>query len=210
MVNQSLSNPAERLYLILNAVWLMDEPNAPMKAVWASIASSEPSDATATVHYVTEVLQLVKECQKIAEQIPDVDRALYLEPFLRIEEAFVELNLLEGPLEGFRSRIGDATMIELRYCSDRFSTEVGEELIRADVLLDLQFDIADVLETVIGADIDDELKKGLIHALENIRRAILEYRIRGADGLRQALDAGIGALYRYRQEIGAIEDLAGC
>ena len=63
-----------------------------------------------------------------------------------------------------------------------------------------------MLEKVIAADISEELKKTLIDSLEDIRRAILEYRIRGGAGLREALDRSIGAVVRYREELQKISD----
>ena len=153
-----------------------------MREVWADVFFTEARNTVDVLHYVAEVVQLTRDCRKIAAMLPDVDNKLYLAPFIAIETAFVNLNFDE-PWEAFCRRIDDSTMTGLQFCSDYLSREVGEGPIDDD-LLNLQLVVGNLLETVIAADIDDGLKEALVRALEDIRRAILEYRIRGADGLR--------------------------
>ena len=204
MINRKVNNPAGRLHEILQAVRSAQGGNRPMREVWADVFFTEARNTVDVLHYVAEVVQLTRDCRKIAAMLPDVDNKLYLAPFIAIETAFVNLNFDE-PWEAFCRRIDDSTMTGLQFCSDYFSREVGEGPIDDD-LLNLQLVVCNLLETVIAADIDDGLKEALVRALEDIRRAILEYRIRGADGLRTALEGGIGAVARYRDEIAAIKN----
>ena len=56
-----------------------------------------------------------------------------------------------------------------------------------------------MLEAVIAADIGDGLKSYLSESLQNIQRAIIEYKIRGVAGLQEALDISIGAARRHKE-----------
>jgi hypothetical protein len=78
----------------------------------------------------------------------------------------------------------------LAYCADAMSRlPEAEEVIERNILNDLLKDFEALTSEVLDSNINDELKAFLVRSIEDIRAAIHEYRLKGAAGLRQALDA---------------------
>src|SRR5690606_37844735 len=100
-----------------------------------------------------------------------------------------------------RNELDEATMVALRFCADTLSRERGEGEVDSDTLAELSTEVSSLLEKVLASEVPDELKVILSEGLEVVRRALLEYRLRGADGLRRALETVIGSLIRHSAEV---------
>ena len=64
----------------------------------------------------------------------------------------------------------------------------------------INIQVENLLSEVVDADIPHELKRFIINRLEQIRSAILFYKINGVEGLKDALEATIGAAYLFQVE----------
>ena len=201
----SPDNPAGRLYEIQDRACSFAQPNRPIKEVWAQVLGGYPADNGSLYYPLSQLIQLTQNAKKSVQQLTDVDQTLYLKPFENIERAFATTNL-DQPWSEFKDRVDDATMIALRFVSDALSRMGTEDVIDPEVLSDLQSDVGSLLEKVLQSDLPDELKTVLIESLEDIRGAILEYRIRGADGLRRVLESSVGAVLRQREQTQRIHE----
>ena len=76
-----------------------------------------------------------------------------------------------------------------------------EQPLLDDDLESLQTEIEDLINDVVESELNDEIKRVLIDGLDAVRNAVLQYRVRGAEGIRQALDRNIGLMARYGQEL---------
>ena len=92
-------------------------------------------------------------------------------------------------------------MVGLEFCSDTLSRVTPEDVPDEAILDELKHDVEAMIDDVDKADIVSTLKAVILDHLESIRRAVVEYKIRGTQGLRQALDSGIGSLLRHRDEL---------
>ena len=78
--------------------------------------------------------------------------------------------------------------------------EVVEEVVKEE-LEKLLKEVEILLEKVIKSKLPEEVIVFLIDNLENIRKAILTYRIRGATALKHVLEGSIGSIYFHHETI---------
>jgi hypothetical protein len=192
------NNPAGRLYDILSEA-LPSRSNKSIRETWANVFGIDPAATGDLLHLMAQLIELLRASRQRIEQVDGVDRDLYFQPIQNLEKAFASLNL-DAQWNDFVNKVDNATMVGLAFCSDTLSQRHTEEVIQKEVLDDLLNDVETLVETVVASDLDMALKTVLTENLENIRRAILEYRIRGAEGLLRALEMSVGALLRHRDD----------
>jgi hypothetical protein len=145
-------------------------------------------------------MELVGNTRQAIESIDFIDKDTYLKPVVDVETAFSQTNI-DSPWHIFNAHISDSTLLGLAFCSDTLSREMPESVIDQEVLDQLRTEIELMIADILNSSIDERLKAVIIDHLESIRRALIEYRIRGSEGLRRALDSGIGTLIRHQEEM---------
>lgn len=202
------NNPASRLCEILDEAQAFAN-NEQMRSVWAGVLRCDsPGNTSQLFHRLSQVIGLIQECKEKIQQIDTTDHNLFLEPLVNLEQAFDKVNLEENRGQ-FLGRIEATTRTSLKYCAERLSVSSEEDAIDKDLLTELQSDVNDLLEKVLESNLPDEVKKVLIEILEDIRSAILEYRIIGVDALRRTLESNVGSLYFHKDEIEEVESEEG-
>lgn len=192
-------NPAGRLVAILEHA-RKQSGNKKSRDVWGEVFGVEPKDTANLLYMYAQLIQLIRTAKDAVEQVDDVDHSIYLKPFSKLERVFAKANL-EGGWQGTRNEIDDATVVALQFCADMLSRERGEGEIDEELLTELSEGVSELLEMVMASDLPDSLRIVLVENLEAVRRAILEYRLRGAEGLRRALETAIGSLIRHSEEM---------
>lgn len=201
-----VNNPAGRLYQILNDIRSRFSGDVRMNEVWRVVLEIHPNAGLAKVVLrVSQVMQLVEDSKRLIRQLPQLDQALYLEPFEAVDQAMSNFNLDET-WERFHNRISDETLKSIRFCSDVFSREDADEVIEPSTLVGLQNEVNSLLQKILVVDLPDELRAIIVDSLEEIRQAILGFRVNGVMGLKIALDMSLGAAIRFRDEFGETVD----
>jgi len=198
-----LDNPAGRLYEVLNQVRRRAD-NVSIASVWAGYFNISLKDTTAIYIHLVELMNLVDRAKKSVQQLQDVDHAIYLKPFENIEQALNYANLSEY-WEQVKRYLDDTTMLALKFCSDALSVRMGEKVISDEDLSKLQMEVETLLDKVLSANLPQELTAVLTQKLEDIRQAILAYRITGNEGLRRALESSLGAIFLHGEYIEEVQ-----
>jgi hypothetical protein len=193
------NNPAGRLYAIL-AEAKQTQDNVQLKTMWAKMFDVAPDDTAGLLAFFVQVMGLVAQTRRAIESLTDVDKDAYLRPIVQIERAFTRANF-ETHCAEFKGIINDSVMVALDFCSDKLSRVAAEEMIDATVLRELLSDVQDMIEEILGSTMDASLKAVILDHLEAIRRAILQYKISGAEGIKRAMDSGVGSLLRHADEL---------
>jgi hypothetical protein len=89
----------------------------------------------------------------------------------------------------------------LKLASNVDVAQYGQPQVGAEALQDIRADVESLIEKVLNTEFpSSDLKEVLLEQLENIRHAIIGYRVSGTKGLRLALDGAVGAMAtRYEQ-----------
>ena len=195
-MSSNSENPAERLLKILNTA-ILGKDNLSIKQVWANTFELDPNDTSSLLMSVAELINLVRLTKDAIQKIEGIDHKIHLQPFNKIEKALAITNL-EASWQSFKVHLDDATMVALQFCSDTLSRQVQEIEIPKEKLDKLLQEVNALLAKVVDSELPGEVTDILIDNLENIRRAILTYRIRGATALKHALERGIGSLFFHQ------------
>jgi len=190
------NNSVGRLYTLLDEVKKMGVPaNTKMREVWARVFGIEPNDAEELFLLYVEILRLLKNAREDMERLPNIEPSLYLQPFQQLERAFT-VSSFEHPVEHFKRFLDDATMTGLKFGAYALSQASQETIVEQEVLDNLQSEIESLIQDILQSEeIIHELRSFLIDRLDDIRRAIMYYRLNGSRGLRKALETTIGASF---------------
>jgi hypothetical protein len=207
-------NPAGRLLEIVRKAQLSAQKlrQNPAKAGWADVfgipfeSSSfalTPEDDLALINYLIQLKLLIKETEQALRNIADLpDR--YLRPFPRIRD-IVNLTELQSPFGSYITPITEGDVVVLEFCAEKLSSYHLESAVAEDELNGILEDIHALYEMVIASDIHPELKTVILDALEVIRRAVHEYRVRGVARLEEALPMLVGSYVLNKKLIEAEE-----
>lgn len=194
-----VENPAGRLFEILSTAKTAQD-NLPIKQVWANTFEIDQNDTGALLLNVAEIINLVHLTKGEIQKLDGIDHKIYLRPFAKIERAFATTNL-EAPWQAFKNHLDDATMVALQFCSDTLARQIGENKISKEELDTLLQEVDMLLSKILESGLPEEIKSFLVNNLENIRRSIITYRIRGASSLKHVLEGNIGSIYFHREQL---------
>ncbi|KAA3642014.1 MAG: hypothetical protein DWQ07_25810 [Chloroflexi bacterium] len=184
---------AERLLNIIKSVERRDAKLA-IKDIWAKEFGFDPNDLESILNANADIIHLVKEVKEDIRSLEDLNQDLYLAHINKIEEGLSKTHYF-GQWSTFKQYIDEPTMIGLAFVADTLSNRIGEKVIPHEDLDELLKEVNTLLESVINADLPDSLRDLIVTGLEDIRRAILTYKLKGAKGLNEALEKSLGSLF---------------
>lgn len=194
--NRVNSNPAQRLYVLLDSIRSQDSVT-PIRTAWAKAFNVQDDDIAGIVVGVADVVKLIEEI-KVLIAGQEVDHNLYLRPFGKIQYIFAL---------GWNDRVfstkeylDDVTMIGLEHCSELLSRVAGEQNIELEVLTQIQSDVDTLIERVLAASLPNNLEPLLLDSLHFVRQSILNYRIHGARGIESAIKNTLGSIQYYTMQ----------
>lgn len=197
-------NPAGRLYQILNAARSMPTTHR-VGGAWAEVFDVEPNDIRSIYALLVELMDLADRAKRSVQQLPDVDHDLYLRWVPNVERVLTYPQLAVKWAQ-LQPHLDEVTMNQLEYCSELLSQRMEEKVISDEDLSKLQMEVETLLDKVLNANLPQDLTAVLTQKLEDIRQAILAYRITGNEGLRRAVESGFGAIWLHREEIQELQD----
>jgi hypothetical protein len=191
---------ARRLYVILAATRGQDTTQ-PAKVVWARVLGVAPDNPAALFRGLAQLTDVTDELESAIKGRPDIDVKLFLGNLPAIRTAIGAMQL-EAPWGNQHApKLTEAAVRDLLYCSNELQRFQPEEKIAPEILDELRKEVDALFNDVLKADIDVELRKVLLTCLESFRRAIAEYRIRGAGGLREAAAKTFGELVLVHDKV---------
>lgn len=193
------NNPVGRLYEILVALQKKaTNQNDRLEIIIRKAFQLEDTDQSQLLEIYLELLNLTKESEKEINRLPEASHELHLRAIRKIENAFITQSL-HSNWASFGAYLDPATMTGLEHTADNLSY-LGEQTVAADDLENLQKEVNELLELVTNTEMNEKLKVFLSEHLEKIQQAVRYYRIKGARGLKDALERIMGAVIIYATE----------
>jgi hypothetical protein len=193
------NNPVGRLYEILHALQkTATNQNERLDAIIKRVFKIEVGDPSQLLEIYLELLNLTKESEEEIRKLPEASHELHLRAIRKIENAFITQSL-HSNWASFSQSLDPATMTGLEHTADNLSY-LGEQAVPTENLESLQKEISELLELVTITEMNEKLKAFLVEHLEKIQQAVRYYRIKGAKGLKDALERIMGAVIIYAKE----------
>jgi hypothetical protein len=184
-----LDNPAGRLYAILDEARKHPKNERAFDA-WKRVL--EVDDDFDVYRGIFHVRELVQEVKNLVDRL-EVNKPLYLSRFERIERAVPGRNL-ETSWQGCADLLDEATMLSLAHLAELLSGHVAEQPIEKEELKGLEQDLDALFDKVDEGNLSPQLKEIILRQIEALLRSIREYRIRGAEGMKEALVHSYGTI----------------
>ncbi len=167
--------------------------NVTVFTAWATALRISTTDVPAIHDAVGRLFRLLEEAKADVTRNPELDQELYLGSLKTIEAALSNASAApNNSWAGFQANFQGAPLHALEFVAENFNRLSDEELISPDALSELTAQLDSVIGEVMGSDLDPALKRVLIEKLEDARRALVFYRLDGADGLRRAVENALG------------------
>jgi len=193
------NNPVGRLYEILLACQkAAKNQNDRLDTIISQVFKIDANDSSRLFEIYLELLNLTKESEKEVRKLPETSHELHLRAITVIERAFIT-HSLHSTWASFSQSLNPATMTGLEHTGDNLSY-LGEQTVPTEDLEKLQTEVSELLDLVTKTEMNERLKTFLVEHLEKIQQAIRYYRIRGARGLKDALEKIMGAVFIYATE----------
>lgn len=196
MIDQS--NPAGRLYKILIEAKGKGD-NKKVIDVWASAIGIQP-DTIAVTKGVIELYRLSQEIQQLITMNDNLNHELYLSSFYQIEQSFFPLNL-QTIWSSSKKYLTDEALTRLQFCADELTKFYSEEYLSEEDLNDIITKTEHLFNAVYESDLPSDIRLSLLEEVEKIRNAIYMYKIKGAKGLKEALQGVIGSIVVNQDEL---------
>lgn len=193
------NNPAGRLHDLLQVAQRQPGKDKARNA-WAKVFDIDSSDTALLLEMLADLIGLVSNTKASIERLENVEHALYLKPFKKLEKFFSQVNL-DATWEHWQKQLDEPTLYGLQFAADQLSRSAGSTSISAEDIASLQEELENFVASVLESDIPQGLKALFLRNLESVRHALLVYRIRGVDGLEHELERAIGSLMLNRQQI---------
>ena len=196
------TNPFKRLHEELNIVIEYARDNGfstdtPAQNAWIMAYNLDELGFLQKLH---ELMFIVDSCEQVVGQEQTINQGLYLKQITEVKRGLSLLSINSGSWGAFLAILNDNFMISLLLMSENISIRGGEEVISEENLATLQANVDDIINRVADSELDTEFKQVLLDGLESVRQAILNYRVTGAEGIRNAVDRNVGSYARYRDD----------
>lgn len=192
------SNPAGRLHKILSQAKAQPD-NQKVKDVWSKALGVNGDDVEVTKS-VIELYSLSQEIQSLIRMNENLNHDLYLASFHRIDRAFFPLNLGTN-WQGVKQHLTDEALTRLQFCAQELSGFYSEDSLSEEDLADIIKKTDELYESLYGSTLPSILRLTLLEEVQRIRNAISLYQIKGAKGLKEALQGAIGAVVANQEEL---------
>jgi hypothetical protein len=192
------SNPAGRLHQIL--VKAKNYPDQKkVGEVWAAALGVEQEDSVIT-RSIVELYGLSNDIQSLIRMNENLNHELYLKSFQSINQAFFPLNL-RANWNSVKPYLNEEALTRLQFCAEELSRFYTEDSLDEADLQEIVEATELLFDAVYSSDLPDALRLILLEEVERLRNAISMYRIRGAKGLKVALQGTIGSVVANQDEL---------
>ncbi|MEE2732893.1 MAG: hypothetical protein VYA55_18885 [Pseudomonadota bacterium] len=170
------------------------------REVFGLIFNVDCNDNESILRLLADVINLSYQTKNRIRALDDVDHALYLRPFGNIEKVLSAVNL-DASWKAYKPLLDETTLYGLKFCSDKLSRIENVSSIENSVLEEIQNELNTLVEKILKSNLNQELKSLLISNLEELRQAIVAFRVRGIEGIERGVEICLGSIVVNKDKI---------
>jgi len=197
-------NPAGRLYDILNRAKNFP-PNKKVIDVWTEVLNADSDSPEDQITCLFKLRNLFDETIALLESIEGLNLDLYLQEIPDLKN-MVDFDSIFHQWSEKKNLITPTALKEIAFCAEELSRHHKDPAINKEELEDLVEDVQDLITDLRSSSLPDEVRLPILDQLEIIRRAIIQYELRGSKGLEEAFkNVAIFASY-HKSELKSLQD----
>jgi len=194
--NLLTNNPAGRLYEILTLALKngakIGVRNRTAKSVLSEVLDIDTEDSIKLFDGINKLFTLITDTELAINKLYNVDIELYQSTIQEIKEAFQDFNVV-GEWSEIANKIDRGTLEKLKFCADALSRQQGEIPLNVEEMNELHNEVRVLLERVIDAELNEDIRSFIFDKLQDIEQAIINYKFKGSEGLQRVIEATLGA-----------------
>lgn len=192
-------NPAGALLEYMTAA--LQKKDCSMLAMWAHVLDCETHQSAKILIGLDHMLRLCDEAEEAAIACAPGKPDKFIKPLSKIK-ALISSHDLNAAWSLYKGQLDSATMTALEFCDHILQLEYLKTYpAKSDQVHSLLEDLDDLLNQCLDSEMSAELKALFAKNLEELRHALIQYRIGGEQGLKDALDQVAGSILRHNGEI---------
>ncbi len=185
-------NPAGRLFLILyEAKDRAGKKGEAAHSIWAELLKAAPGSTELYSRLVDLNSLLDDAIYRVQKAGRETDA--YKTHFGSLRQA-ISPAMHNAAWENVHGHITDGGLMSLSACSEVLSILDPDGEVPADKLGELQKKVEELINAFVESEEETEFVEFALRQLNRIRDAVLQYRIRGPEGLVEALERLIGSM----------------
>ncbi|OAB31579.1 hypothetical protein PMSD_18485 [Paenibacillus macquariensis subsp. defensor] len=159
------------------------------------------------LHYkVGEIHYLISVVREDVISLALDDEEEFLKPVNTIAKIFSKYNIDSDATKLLTNDEFNTALIELKFCALAIKNERNESKIDESALDQIYNQVEEIHNFSLGVELPKELKLIIIGNLETIRKAFVDFKIHGIDGLRKAIESSLGSLIINNESIKKSDD----
>lgn len=188
------NNPAGRLHEILRAM-LNHKKDAQQTAYEAFRTILCPTDhrADVVVPRIVRVLELPTIVKRKIEAIQDINQGQYISWIPPVEKHFSTRNF-DQKFEYFVAKVDTNILSLVAFCDQLLSSHAPEPTVAQATIDRMRADLEVFAREVRDAELDEHLREYLLHYIDLIDRALIDYRIMGFEAIKDGIVQAGGML----------------
>lgn len=192
-------NAAWRLHEILSKL-RANAGGISVQAVFAKVFQIDENDLPAMYRTLLTLQASVDETEVRIKRTQDINHALYLRSMPTIRKALA-ISSWGNAWAPCLQHLTETSVADIAFCADLLSKTYHEIPIKEEELKAIKEELNNLFERVSRSSINKILKQVILDLLEQIRRSVADYQIRGASVLHDSIALSLGELLLNYQDV---------
>ena len=168
-------------------------PGLKIGTVWSHILDIDPGNEFRVIQAHASITLLVAEVEADIRRVYGEQANLYLGLLKKVIAGLSQSSVAQ-PWSNLDSHLDDATMSGLALAAQNLKASFAETQISESELQDLLIHIDEMSNNIADSTINPELKIALLQGLEELRRAVVDYKITGSVSVKRAAQQAVGSI----------------
>ena len=190
------TNPAKRLHDIFVRANVLSLKHKTISGVLAELFNIDEDNDVAIRRHLIMVDDLFEQIEGCFRKI-HVDSHPYTQHFPKIRKMLLSMHLPNPPKNNLTNALGPHIIDALYTASARIGENYSEFALEDDDLVKLVNELDKLFESVKEGTFDPQLGELSMEIIESLRHAVSNYRIRGIEAFKEALEQSLGKLLLY-------------
>jgi hypothetical protein len=176
--------------------------NLSVTVAWAVLATNQEQEIGRGFDLLAHAFRLIEESKQEVLRRPEIKQELFMRSINSVEQIFRSANYanqwssISAPLQ--------QALNALEFSAERLNAFSDERLLPQSEIAGLLGQLEIVYRALLNSDVESSLKQELLKQLDQIRTALVEYRVRGAEAVVSATNSSVGLIVRLKDKIAKV------
>ncbi|WP_342550943.1 hypothetical protein MKX57_09310 [Lysinibacillus sp. FSL M8-0216] len=195
-----MENPALKLHSLLEQAFDISKDYSSFNYIWSIVFDIDENDTPALMITYSSMLNLLLDTKSYISQDNKLNTERNIKFITNIENALGSIDF-GGQMSSFRSHLSAETLTAFYYIAEsiNYRNEFNDKPIDEPAINEIIKDVDNLIEGVLVSPLPEEVKKLLLKNLTLIKASLQNYKISGYEGIQDAFDQTIGAVFRNNE-----------